>query len=212
VKVGWAALDALDDPGPDGARRRRALREAVALTDYQFNAHGLELGYSYTSSAVVADPVPAPAPAPDAHLHYRPTSRPGARVPHARLERDATAISTLDLVEGLGFALLTGPGGQPWVQAAADVAARTGVPIAVHAIGRGTGGPADPYGEWEERREVDCDGCVLVRPDRHVAWRHPRFDATAPDALRAAMDQILASTPDPSTSDPRQPATAIAST
>ena len=189
---GWAALDALDEPGPDGAQRRQRLRAAVALTDYQFNAHGLELGYVYASSAVAIGDEPAPEPAPDAHLHYRATTRPGARVPHARLERDGMLISTLDLVDGLGFALLTGPGGQPWADAAADVAARTGIPITVYVIGRGTGGPADPYGEWAERREVDCDGCVLVRPDRHVAWRYPRLDASAHHALQAAMHNILA--------------------
>ena len=62
----------------------------------------------------------------------------------------------------------------------------------MHLIGRSTGGPADPYGEWEQRREVGCDGCVLVRPDRHVAWRYPSFDASAADALRAALEQVLA--------------------
>ena len=191
---GWAALAALDEPGPAGAARRQVLAEAVARTDYQFNCHGLELGYVYSSSAVVADPEPAqpPDPTPEDHLYYQATSRPGARVPHARLELDGVTISTLDLVNGLGFALLTGSGGQPWIEAAADVAARTGVPIAVHLIGRGTGGPADPYGEWEQRREVDCDGCILVRPDRHVAWRYPSFDASAGDALRAAVEQVLA--------------------
>jgi 2,4-dichlorophenol 6-monooxygenase len=184
---GWAELAVLDEPGLQGAQRRQALREAVALTDYQFNAHGLELGYIYTSPRVAADTAPA-----SDHLHYRPTTRPGARVPHARLELDGTPISTLDLVDGLGFTLLTGTGGQPWVQAAAEVTSGIGVPITVHLIGRGTGGPADPYGDWEERREVNCDGCVLVRPDRHVGWRYRGFDAAAPEALRAAMDEMLA--------------------
>jgi 2,4-dichlorophenol 6-monooxygenase len=189
---GWAALAALDEPSPGGAQRCQALREAVALTDYQFNAHGLELGYAYTGPAVINDGEPMPEPAPDAHLHYRPTTRPGARVPHARLELNGRPASTLDLVDGLGFAVLTGPGGQPWAEAAAAVTARTGVPIAVHVIGRGTGGPADPYGEWAEVREVDSDGCVLVRPDRHVAWRYPRWDASAAAELRSAMEHILA--------------------
>jgi 2,4-dichlorophenol 6-monooxygenase len=203
---GWAALAALDEPGPAGAERRRALRDAVSQTDYQFNAHGLELGYVYASasSAVASDPTPAPEPAPDAHLHYRPTTRPGARVPHARLELGSTHISTLDLVDGLGFALLTGPGGEEWAKAAAEVATKTGVPIAVHVIGRGTGGPADPYGEWERLREVESDGAVLVRPDRHVAWRYQRFDATGRDALHAAVDKILAR--DSSTSSAARPA------
>lgn len=189
----WAALAALDEAGPDGAARRKALRDAVALTDYQFNAHGIELGYVYAaSSAVVGDGTPAPEPAPDDALHYRPTSRPGARVPHARLEIDSRPISSLDLVDGLGFALLTGSSGHGWIDAANEVAAQTGVRITVHVIGRGTDGPDDPYGEWAERSEVGCDGCVLVRPDRHVAWRYPSFDGSAHEALRAAVDQVLA--------------------
>lgn len=188
---GWAALAKLDEPGPDGAERRRALREAVELIDYQQNAHGLELGYIYSGAAVVDDGEPASETVPDV-LHYRATSRPGARMPHARLELDGKPISSLDLVDGLGFALLTGSGGQPWVQAAADVAAATEVPISVHRIGRGTGGPTDPYREWAERCEVDSDGAVLVRPDRHVAWRCSSFDAAAPGALRAAVEQVLA--------------------
>jgi 2,4-dichlorophenol 6-monooxygenase len=191
-EAGWAALAALDEPGPAGARRRQALREAVALTDYQFNAHGIELGYRYTSDAVIAEPGAIPEPSFDTALHYEPTSRPGARVPHARLEIDGVSVSTLDLVDGLGFALLTGPGGQLWAEAAESAASRTGVPISVHVIGRGTGGPTDPYGEWAELREVDSDGCVLVRPDRHVAWRYPTYDAAGRDALQQVMDRILA--------------------
>jgi 2,4-dichlorophenol 6-monooxygenase len=128
----------------------------------------------------------------DAHLHYRATTKPGARLPHARLERNTAPISTLDLVDGLGFALLTGPGGQPWAHAAAEVSSRLDVPITVHVIGRGTGALADPYGEWAAVREVESDGCVLVRPDRHVAWRYPRFDAAAAQALGAGMERILA--------------------
>jgi 2,4-dichlorophenol 6-monooxygenase len=198
---GWAALAELDEPGPTGAERRHLLSEAIALTDYQFNAHGLELGYVYSSDAIV-DAEPASAPQPeeaDAHLHYRPTTKPGARVPHARLERDAVPISTLDLVDGLGFALLTGPGGQPWMYAAAEVSSRLDVPITVHVIGRGSGGLADPYGEWAAVREVESDGCVLVRPDRHVAWRYPRFDAAATRALAAGMQRILARSDSPAT-------------
>jgi 2,4-dichlorophenol 6-monooxygenase len=206
---GWAALAALDEPGAAGEQRRRALREAVARTDYQFNAHGLELGYIYSSRAVVDDPAPTAPPKPDAHLHYRPTTRPGARVPHARLERAGVAMSTLDLIHGLQFALLTGPGGHPWIQAAADVSARTNVPIAVHTIGRSTDGPADPYGEWEQRREVDCDGCVLIRPDRHVAWRYTRFDAAGPDALRAAIARVLARHTTPAAARTAEPSTVV---
>ena len=77
------------------------------------------------------------------------------------------------------------------MQAAAEIAAATGVPISVHCIGRGTGGPTDPYGEWADRSEVDRDGAVLVRPDRHVAWRSDQLPPDPAGALTAVLQQVL---------------------
>jgi len=180
---GWAALQQLDEPGPAGDARRAALRDAVALTDYQFNAHGIELGYRYHGAAVIEDGSPEPPAPRDPQLYYTATTRPGARVPHARLERDGHGLSTLDLPDGLRFALLTGPGGEAWAEAAAGLA------IDVHVIG--AGGLLDPYGEWASVREIGTTGCVLVRPDRHIAWRS---DALPPDpaaALTDVLQQVL---------------------
>lgn len=180
---------------PDGDGRRAALRDAVALSDYQFNAHGIELGYRYHSAAVVEDGSPEPVPARDPQLYYQATTRPGARVPHARLERDGVRLSTLDLPDGLRFALLTGPGGEVWAEAAAKAATRTGIAIDVHAIGSGT--LLDPYGEWEAVRGVGTTGCVLVRPDRHVAWRAERFRPDSAGTLTAVIQQVLGAPPQP---------------
>ena len=55
---------------------------AIELSHYQFNAHGIELGYRY-ESAVLTDDGVEPEPTADPQLFYRATSRPGARVPHA---------------------------------------------------------------------------------------------------------------------------------
>jgi 2,4-dichlorophenol 6-monooxygenase len=193
---GWATLEQFDEPGPVGDERRRALRAAVEITEYQFNAHGVELGYRYGGPAIVVETTPVPPPTRDPELYYQATSRPGARVPHARVERDRVGLSTLDLVDGLGFALLTGVGGEAWAVAAADIAQRTGVPVTVHVIGApGAGALTDPYGEWAAVRETESSGCVLVRPDRHVAWRADRLDQHGPAGLAAAVDQVLALTP-----------------
>jgi 2,4-dichlorophenol 6-monooxygenase len=209
---GWATLEQLDDPGPAGDERRRALRAAVEITEYQFNAHGVELGYRYGGPAIVVDTMPEPPPARDPELYYQATSRPGARVPHARLERDRTTLSTLDLVDGLGFALLTGVGGEAWAGAAADIARRTGVLVAVHVIGApGPGALTDPYGEWAAVRGIETTGCVLVRPDRHVAWRAARLDADGVGGLAAAVDAVLAldrAAPEPVPAQRQEPATA----
>jgi len=193
AEAGWKALGTLYEPGPAGDERRDALHKAIELSNYQFNAHGIELGYRYRSDAIVDDGSPGPiakTPARDPQLYYQPTTRPGARVPHARLEQDGVPVSSLDLVDDLGFALLTGVGGEAWVQAAAEISARAGVPIRVHVIG-GRDGVTDPYGEWASLREVETTGCVLVRPDRHVAWRSMRHTADSARRLPAVVEQAL---------------------
>jgi 2,4-dichlorophenol 6-monooxygenase len=190
AEPGWAALDTLYEPGPAGDERRNALRKAIELSNYQFNAHGVELGYRYQSDAIVDDGSPDPTPARDPQLYYQPTTRPGARVPHARLERDGVPVSSLDLVDDLGFALLTGVGGQAWSGAAAEASARLGVPVRVHVIG-GQDGVTDPYGEWAALREVETTGAVLVRPDRHVAWRSMRHTPDRARQLAAVLEQAL---------------------
>lgn len=93
-------------------------------------------------------------------------------------------------MDDLGFALLTGPGGEAWAGPAAEASERTGVPIRVHVIGD-RNGLTDPYGEWAALREVATTGCVLVRPDRHVAWRSMRHSPESARQLPAVIDQAL---------------------
>ena len=188
AEAGWQALNTLYEPGPAGDERRKALRKAIELSNYQFNAHGIELGYRYRSDAIVDDGSPDPIPARDPQLYYQPTTRPGARVPHARLERDGVPVSSLDLVDDLGFALLTGVGGEAWAQrGGGSLRARGGTrPGPCH---RRPGGRDRPLRRVGSLREVETTGCVLVRPDRHVAWRsmrsHPGQRAAAPRRRRA---------------------------
>ncbi|EGD55918.1 FAD-dependent monooxygenase [Gordonia neofelifaecis] len=189
---GWAALAELDEASPAGDARRRALTEALDVSDLQFNAIGLELGYAYEAGAVIQDEAPDRRPARQQVLEYLPTTRPGNRVPHARLERDDLPLSSIDLVDGLQFALLVGRGGGVWREAAERVSGDLGVEIAVHTIGPGTA-IRDPYREWDDRCEVSHSGAVLVRPDRHVAWRArqagPDPTASLLDAIRTILDR-----------------------
>jgi len=193
VEDGWAALELLNQPGPEGDARREALQSAVAVTDYQFNAHGVELGYRYSSAAIITDPSPEEPPARDPELYYQSTTRPGARVAHARIERAGQAASTIDLVDGLGLSLITGSCGAAWADIAAAVSGTTGAQITVHVVG-GHDDRAwlDPYGEWSARSEVEADGAVLVRPDRHVAWRSATLTADSAKELTEVVQTVLA--------------------
>ena len=187
---GWASLAELFGPTERGEERRRQLRAAVQLQNYQFNCHGVELDQRYTSSAVVHDGTGWPAPARDPELHHHPTTHPGARLPHAELERDRQAVSTIDLVGKGRFTLLAGPRGQDWVEAADKVAADLGIPLDALVVGP-QAEAADVLGRWAEVREITESGAVLVRPDHHVGWRSAALSGTAEADLDAALRQIL---------------------
>jgi 2,4-dichlorophenol 6-monooxygenase len=93
-------------------------------------------------------------------------------------------------VAGTRFALLTGIGGERWTDAAHAVEQTTGVGIDVHIIGS-RDGIIDIYGDWDRLRGVGTTGCVLVRPDRHVAWRAHQIDRDATRLLHEVMQQLL---------------------
>jgi 2,4-dichlorophenol 6-monooxygenase len=185
------------DDTPEAARQREQLRAALALKDYEFNAHGVELGQRYRSGAVVADGTAEPEYTRDAELYYHPTTWPGARLPHCWLGADGHRVSTHDLAGKGRFALLTEISGQRWTQTADRVAEQLGIEIAAHVIGPGRE-YTDLYGDWSLLREVAEDGCVLVRPDAHVAWRAALMPEDPEAALREALEAVLDRGPGPS--------------
>jgi 2,4-dichlorophenol 6-monooxygenase len=172
------------------AQQRIALRKALELKDYEFNAHGVELGQRYSSSAVVSDGTPEPTYTRDPELHYHATTWPGARLPHCWVGRDGHRVSTHDLTGKGRFALLTGISGQRWVGAAQRAAATLGIEIEAYVIGPGRE-YTDVYDDWARLREVAEDGCVLVRPDAHVGWRAHELPVDPEKELTEALAQLL---------------------
>lgn len=188
---GWASIDGLFAATPEGERRRARLQAALPLQDFNFNALGVELGQRYASSAVVADGT-ATAPTSDAELHYHPSTAPGGTLPHAWVSRGNRNVSTLDLVGNDRFTVLTGPGGQRWLDAAGQLARTLHIEIGGINIGLGAAVDAeDVYGDWARLREIDETGCLLVRPDRHIAFRAMTMADDPEQVLSAALRQIL---------------------
>ncbi|HEY8705118.1 MAG TPA: FAD-dependent monooxygenase [Gaiellaceae bacterium] len=183
-------IDARRDDTPEAAVQREKLRLAIELKNYEFNAHGVELGQRYRSAAIVSDGTPEPPYENDPELYYHATTWPGARLPHCWLGRDGQRVSTLDLAGKGRFALLTGISGSAWEPAAHEVSEATGVKIACFVIGPGRP-VTDLYDDWARLREVKESGCVLIRPDGHVAWRRATVADNCAAELQQAMDQIL---------------------
>ncbi|HVW71478.1 MAG TPA: FAD-dependent monooxygenase [Steroidobacteraceae bacterium] len=189
---GERALLTLRDPGPTGQAARLRLAQAIDLQRYQFAAVGFELGYRYREGAL------APADAEervsnDPDLIYLPDTAPGCHLPHAWVTSSGRRISTLDLLDGTRFLLLTGCGGECWQRAAREIRNALGLEVTVVGIGPGLQ-IEDPYGDWRRIRGVDDDGGVLVRPDGHVAWRTGSATSSAAQSLVPFLGRLLGRT------------------
>ena len=177
---------------PEGAKTRAALREALKLKSFEFNAQGVELNQRYDSAAVIPDPAAGDEQWPrDKQLHLQATTRPGAKLPHAWLVgADGRRVSTLDVTGRGKFTLLTGLSGQAWVEAAKDL----DLPF-LRTVVIGELGQEDLYGYFAEISETEEAGVLLVRPDGYVAWRITEavYDTDIAIALlRNALAGVLA--------------------
>jgi 2,4-dichlorophenol 6-monooxygenase len=174
-----------------GAAKRAALVAAMELKNYEFNAHGVEMGQYYASSAVVPDGSVRPAPSRDPELYYEPSTVPGSRLPHAWVGDAARKFSTLDLAPYTRFTLITGIAGEAaWSAAASAVAAELDVPLETVVIGPGRA-VTDLYYDWARVREVEEEGALLVRPDKHIGWRSVTLPQDPEKSLRAALASLL---------------------
>lgn len=185
-----ANIDALASENDEAAARRQALHDAIANSDYVYNAHGVELNQRYDSSAVVPDSHEEEVFTRDKELYHQATSRPGANVPHAWLATPGGRLSTIDLCGRGKFTILTGVNGGAWVDIAAKAKSTLGLEVDVYQIGLGQA-YEDPYGEFAAAIETEEDGAVLVRPDLIVGFRAKALSATAEADLMSALGQIL---------------------
>jgi len=183
---GWASLDALFSAADGAAERRRRLARAIDLQNYQFNAHGMDMGQYYNSAAVI-DGTTTPADTSlDQDLYYIPSTAPGAVIPHAWIQRGTEQISTLDLVGHGRFTLLTGIDDTAWRHAAEEVADELGINLVIEQVGTRCKND-DVLNTWTKLRGVSDSGALLVRPDRHIAWRIEHVPEDPAVALRDTL-------------------------
>lgn len=173
-----------------GAAKRAALVQAMEIKNYEFNAHGVELGQFYTSSAIVsAGSLPEPVRDPD--LYYQVSTLPGSHLPHAWVGDHMHKHAMMDLAPYDRFTLITGVAGSDWESAADKIGHELGVTVEAVVIGPGRE-VTDLYFDWSRLREVSESGALLVRPDKHICWRADELGADPEGALRQALTAVLA--------------------
>lgn len=195
-----AARQELKSVSATGRERRKRLRNAIDSMVHETLALGVEMGQRYESKAVRTDDEEGPfqptgKEVKSAVMHYEPCTYPGRRLPHAWLNKSSPQgndTSTIDVAGKGKFCLITGWGGEPWVDAAAKVSEQLRVKINAVTIGWRLDWE-DINGDWNRLRGVEEDGAILVRPDLFVAWRAQTLpeDKDCTSKLRVVMQSLL---------------------
>ncbi|TFL03572.1 FAD binding domain-containing protein [Pterulicium gracile] len=189
-----AAAVELKEASERGKERKSMWRDALESGDKVLNAFGIEMNHLYNSTAVwLADEVEEPVRPKDLLMEHIPSTYPAFDVliqfwVLAGMAEHAHPDPRPHFHAGKGaFALFTGIGGDAWHLAAQAVAQRLGIDINVFSIGYGQE-HTDLYDEWVERRGVEDDGAVLVRPDRSFAWR---LNVSPGIGAEAKLEEVL---------------------
>lgn len=158
----------IEDDSAEGAAAREAIGAAAyALNVQQYCAAGLNFGYYYDQSPIIAyDGEPAP---PYTMGDFTPSTVPGCRAPHLWLDNGQ---SLYDLF-GPGYTLLRFDPAIDVTPLLDDAHSRR-VPLALRDI-------ATP-----DTRAHYPHNLVLVRTDQHIAWRGNQ----PPDDTEALLDHL----------------------
>ena len=145
--------DTIDQLGPEGhAARTRIGREAYDINVGQFCCGGLNFGYFYEASPIIAyDGEVAPS---YTMYDFSQSTVPGCRTPHLWL-RDGRSLYD---VLGSDFTLLRFKS-EVNIDGIIEAAARRAVPLVVVDV------------DLSEAADLYSCNLLISRPDQHVAWR-----------------------------------------
>jgi 2,4-dichlorophenol 6-monooxygenase len=175
---------------PQAQQARVHFENAIARQAMEFYEQNVEYGYTYNSPAIVPDGTPAPQLIDDVHV-YEPSTRPGSILPHAWLHHLGQRRALCDLAGHGQFLLITGEGGEGWIQAAAHIAQEQGLPLQAISVNPFSGDWLDTRFDWLRQREVSSEEAVLVRPDHQIAWRSFCASENARATLEEALGHVL---------------------
>jgi 2,4-dichlorophenol 6-monooxygenase len=190
IEEGWDAIRVWAGDSAEGEHRRSRSAIAIAANGEDYSQLNIEAGFAYEVGAVRSDGTAPPSDHGSATI-FTPSARPGHHVPHVWLVSPQGRVSTSDLVARQGFTLFVdADAAAAWSAAAAEVEAILMAPITIVEVGEGSR-LRDVSGDWAAVRGVAPSGALLVRPDRHVAWRARVAPSNVPGELHSVLNGIL---------------------
>ena len=164
----------IEFPGPAGdTARARIGNEFYDLNVQQYCAGGLNFGYFYDASPIIAyDGAAQPT---YTMTEFTPSSVPGCRAPHLWLDGHRSLYDAL----GPEYTLLRFDHSIS-ISGFVDAAARRRLPLAVIDI------------DCAEARTLYACNLALVRPDQHVAWRGETEPAVCVDLIDQVRGALAA--------------------
>lgn len=195
TRAGLARTRILESTGWRAQRVRDLVAGNIPGQLAHFVSTGLEYGYRYDGPLIASEPGERePAIGSDDVVEYRPTTKPGARLPHTVIDTPDGPRSSLELVDPRPTTLtvFTADAAQ-WTEVL-DLATTAVAPLTTHVVDlRDATSPktaADLYG-------VGTLGAVVVRADGHVIWRTDRHArAGGPELLDTIRRRWLPFFPD----------------
>ena len=184
---GFITMSDLDTVMSD-PRQQAAVQEAVDRQAPHFNMSGLDLGFCYTSDAVLSDGPPPQSDNPVSE--YLPSTTPGTRMPHTWLTTEDGRVSTLDLIDYGRFAVLTTATGDTSTRTKDTVVRlqQDGYPIDFVDLGQvDPGAVAD--NAFAQLFDHPVSPVLVVRPDGHIAARISEPNAS--EALQGVMARLF---------------------
>ncbi len=159
LKPAYRAISLAQEQSEKGKEKRRQIQNSIENQSDHFYMPGMELGYCYQSSEAI-EKNERDFAVSDVSL-YRPTTTPGARLPHVWIGTGQNKFSILDMLDYSLYTLLV-RGEVP------DVKNKTfGIPIKVVDMNE----DLSIFAEAANILSMREGDWILVRPDGHVALR-----------------------------------------
>ena len=153
----------------------RRVQGAISDQVEHFDRIGLDLGYTYSSGALVGTDQPPPISAVSS---YRPSVQPGARFPHFWIQLDGQRVSSHEWLDSTRFILLCNDLGMSWW-----TKHQTRLDPAIRRI-------MEARSIEQEMRQlihpeivrkyysIEQTPLLLIRPDGLVAWKPSQLDSS----------------------------------